>query len=492
MSKYTTNIRFSIIACLLAFSLHSINAQRSCGQMQGLAQELQDNPALKQQLEEIEKHTQFYSKSNAKKRVEGIITIPVVVHVVYNHAGENISDAQIQTQLDVLNEDFRRLNTDKDNLWPQATDAEIEFCLATRDPDGDATCGIIRTYTDSTKFYSKFSMKSTATGGANPWPYQDYLNMWVCDISGLLGFARFPGYSDPELWDGVVTDYRAFGTIGDLKTDFALGRTTTHEIGHWLNLRHIWGDGDCFDDDFVSDTPNSDDHNYGCDIGHISCGSVDMVQNYMDYSDDVCMNLFTIGQKNRMRALFEPGGFRESLLESKGCQGPILGSRVTLTIAFDAYPNDISWEIRDANGLLLHSDTGFSNSEYEDETIYYEFEYPDGDYTFAIFDSYGDGLCCNEGDGRYWIDSPYGNIHTATGTFGSGESVPFALEDGVYRFKGPGTNWDFAGNWNKGKVPSPCYEGEIIIEDECLTNGAFELDAVNDLIVKSGAKLTIN
>ncbi|MEL6989931.1 MAG: M43 family zinc metalloprotease, partial [Bacteroidota bacterium] len=180
-----------------------------------------------------------------------------------------ISEAQIQSQLDVLNEDFRRLNTNKDNLWPQAIDSEIEFSLATQDPWGDATCGITRTYTDSTKFYGKIGMKFNDSGGINGWPYTDNLNIWVCDLSGRLGFATFPGGSNTDL-DGIVCDYQAFGRIGDLKPDFNLGRTATHEVGHWLNLRHIWGDGDCFDDDFVSDTPNSDEANYNCDVGHIS------------------------------------------------------------------------------------------------------------------------------------------------------------------------------------------------------------------------------
>ena len=402
---------------ILIFSLTTsvLNAQRNCGTMDNFAEKLKASPELRERMNKIEKHTFMNRHLNSERSVADVITIPVVIHVVYNHAGENISDAQIQSQLDVLNEDFRRMNGDADNTWGQASDSEIEFCLATRDVIGDQTCGITRTKTDSTKFYSKFSMKSKATGGADPWPYEDYLNIWVCDISGLLGFARFPGYDNPELYDGVVIDYRAFGTIGDLKPDFDLGRTTTHEIGHWLNLRHIWGDGDCFDDDFVSDTPVSDDSNFGCDIGHVSCGSVDMVQNYMDYSDDICMNLFTTGQKNRMRSLFEPGGFKESLLSSKGCDAPFIGNMLRLTITFDSFPAHISWNIKNNSGVIIAYDENFDNSTYKGNSINYEFEYPDGDYTFTITDSYGDGLCCNEGEGSYEISNQYRTLVTSDG-----------------------------------------------------------------------------
>jgi hypothetical protein len=170
-------------------------------------------------------------------------------------------------------------------------------------------------------------MKSTSTGGINPWAPAEYLNMWVCPklsapgFSNLLGFAQFPGGS-PDT-DGVVMGYKYFGKIGTATAPFNLGRTTTHEVGHYLNLRHIWGDGACGVDDFVSDTPESDASNTGCNTAHQSCGSVDMVQNYMDYSDDSCMNLFTQGQKNRMRAVLLSGGVRHNLALSTKCDPPV-------------------------------------------------------------------------------------------------------------------------------------------------------------------------
>ena len=304
------------LSFLLLFVL-SLSAQRNCGSMDYLEQQIQDNPALIQQMQVIEEHTERFAGQTGARNV---ITIPVVVHVVYNTSAENISDAQIQTQIDVLNDDFRRMNSDADNTWSQAADTEIEFCMATIDPDGNATNGITRTATSKRSFRTNDDIKRSNKGGKNAWPAGDYLNVWVGDISnGILGYAQFPG-GNPAT-DGVVIDYQYFGTIGTATAPFDLGRTATHEVGHWLNLRHIWGDGGCSVDDFVSDTPSSDGPNYGCAEGHVSCGTTDMVQNYMDYSDDACMNLFTAGQKARMLALFASGGARESLLSSGACGG---------------------------------------------------------------------------------------------------------------------------------------------------------------------------
>ncbi|MCB0624470.1 MAG: zinc metalloprotease, partial [Saprospiraceae bacterium] len=177
-----------------------------------------------------------------------------------------------------------------------------------------------RTSTSVTAFSANDNMKFNSSGGKDAWPAGSYLNIWVCDLSGgLLGYAQFPG--GPASTDGVVIDYAYFGTIGTATPPFHLGRTATHEVGHWLNLRHIWGDGPCSVDDFVTDTPTSDAANYGCPIGHVSCSTTDMVQNYMDYTDDACMNLYTTGQKNRMRAVFDTGGARQSLLNSTACNG---------------------------------------------------------------------------------------------------------------------------------------------------------------------------
>lgn len=293
--------------------------QRSCFSADYLEQQKLEDPQRIKNLQEIERLTQEFIERNGNGTPEATVyTIPVVFHVVYNTAAQNISTAQVESQMTVLNEDFRRLNANQNNNWSQAADIEIEFCLATVDPNGNATDGITRTSTNVSVF-SGDEVKYTAQGGHDAWPAGDYLNFWVCALDGFLGYAQFPG--GPPATDGVVCDYRYTGTTGTATPPFNLGRTGTHEVGHWLNLYHIWGDGPCNQDDLVADTPASDAENYGCPNGHTSCGSLDMIENYMDYTDDACMNLFTQGQKTRMRALFEPGGFRESLLNSNGCNG---------------------------------------------------------------------------------------------------------------------------------------------------------------------------
>jgi hypothetical protein len=307
-------------------------AQRNCGSMEYLEQQIQHRPERLERLQQIEEHTQRVLTSS-NRNVTGVIMIPVVVHVVYNvnNPAENISDAQIQSQINILNEDFRRMNPDAPNTPAMfqgvAADSEFEFCLASVDPSGNPTSGITRTPTTVNSFSSNNSVKFNSSGGHDAWPADQYMNFWVCDLSGgLLGYAQFPG--GPSSTDGIVCDYLYVGNIGTATAPFDLGRTATHEVGHWLNLLHIWGDGGCGVDDFVTDTPLAGNPNYNglpCSFpGGNSCNSgagdqPDMFQNYMDYSDDGCMNLFTLGQKDRMRALFAPGGFRESLLTASNC-----------------------------------------------------------------------------------------------------------------------------------------------------------------------------
>jgi len=300
---------------------------RNCSTMNNLEYRMKANPKLKERMDAIEKHYEAKILQGTKAVNGDIITIPVVVHIVYSNANENISDAQIQSQIDVLNEDFRRTNADRDNVWSQASDSQIEFCLASVDPNGNATNGITRKSSNRTNWDTEDDIKSTSSGGVNAWDTSQYLNMWIGNIGGgILGYAQFPG-GNPST-DGLVMSPQYFGSSAKgsgfyLAAPFDLGRTTTHEVGHFFNLRHIWGDGGCGIDDFVSDTPLAGDSNGGCSIGSISCGSVDMVQNYMDYSDDDCMNLFTEGQVTRMRAVLETGGSRRSLALSTKCQGEV-------------------------------------------------------------------------------------------------------------------------------------------------------------------------
>jgi hypothetical protein len=306
-------------------------AQRTCQTMDVLAEQQKEDPLLQERMQQIEEFTQNALLNQMD--VNGVITIPVVVHVLYQNATENISDAQIASQIAVLNADFKRLNADANNtpsiFAALAADIEIQFCLASVDPNGNATSGITRKSTKKSTWQLNDDMKKSNRGGTAAWPCGSYMNMWVCDLtSGYLGYAQFPGGACAT--DGVVIDYAYFGTIGTATAPFNLGRTATHEVGHRLNLRHIWGDGGCSVDDFVSDTPPAGGANYtgspctfpGPNTCNTGAGDLpDMFQNYMDYSDDACMNLFTSGQKGRMRTLFDAGGARASLLNSVGCGG---------------------------------------------------------------------------------------------------------------------------------------------------------------------------
>lgn len=238
----------------------------------------------------------------------GVINIPVYVHVIYNNSNENISDAQINSQIAVLNADFGKTNSDINQVPSEfaavAADADVTFTLA----------GVTRKSSSRTSWGTRDDMKYSSNGGVDVITPESALNIWVCNIGGgILGYAQFPGGSTST--DGVVISPQYFGTTGFVSAPFHKGRTATHEVGHYLNLRHIWGDGRCRQDDFVADTPSSDGPNYGCpSYPTVNCKSTDMTMNYMDYTDDACMNMFSEGQKARMRAIFAAGGPRETLL----------------------------------------------------------------------------------------------------------------------------------------------------------------------------------
>lgn len=326
---------FNLVAQSIPKEAHLHNGQRCMAHEMQQKMENKD-PQAKERRIKLERFTRDVLKRKNYFYDGQIITIPVVVHVVHFNEEENISDEQIHSQIDIINEDFRRLNADRVNtpaiFQDVAADVQIEFCLASIDPNGYSTTGITRTNTYNDNFYifsGEFDfVKFDATGGRDAWPTDQYLNMWVADLPlGLLGYATFPEGFSSDI-QGVVMTTNGFGNTGTAAAPFDLGRTTTHEIGHYLNLRHIWGDGDCSVDDFVEDTPLAADPNFDglpCEFpSRNSCEEgpndlPDMFQNYMDYSDDACMNMFTQGQKSRMLALFEPGGPRESLLYSNGC-----------------------------------------------------------------------------------------------------------------------------------------------------------------------------
>lgn len=289
-----------------------------------------------------------------------VVTIPVVVHVLYKNATQNISDQQIYSQIAILNQDYRRMNADTVNTPSVfdtiAADINVEFCLATLDPQGNPTNGITRTSTTGGQLLGWFSplgedAKYDSLGGKNAWPADRYLNIWVCELfPGLLGYAQFPG-GNPAT-DGVVITYTAFGNIGTVTAPSLLGRTTTHEVGHWMGLYHIWGDDqDCSGSDSIPDTPNADQASSSdCQVTRNSCSNEDpywgsfdphdMVQNYMDYSHDSCMNMFTNGQKARMYSFLYSDSLRLSLFTSNaGCNALGIAQQTSFDQFFSIYPN---------------------------------------------------------------------------------------------------------------------------------------------------------
>ena len=281
-----------------------------------------------------------------------VLTIPVVVHVVYKNATENISTSQINSQINVLNADFRRLNTDI-NSTPAAfrglsIDPLIQFCLAQRDPSGAATTGIVRVQTTEPSFDPNTEhIKYTSLGGHDNWDPHSYLNLYVCDLQGIqIGYAKFPWQlaSSPAT-DGVELDYTVFGTTGTATAPFDLGRNATHEIGHWLNLLHIWGgENACLGSDSVDDTPNHGSANFGVPTFPTTDACTPaypglMFYNYMDYCDDIALTMFTYGQFTRTEgALFNE---RLSLFTSVGCQ-PVGINELHNTLDVSLFPNPSS------------------------------------------------------------------------------------------------------------------------------------------------------
>lgn len=249
-----------------------------------------------------------------------VIKIPVVVHVLYNASEQKISEEQVRSQIAVMNRDFRKLNTGVDILPDHfkslAADCYLEFNLATVDPLGRATTGIVWKKTNSSFFGTDDKIKFSGSGGDDAWDTQRFLNIWVGKLSpGIVGYASAPGAAREK--DGIVIRYSAFGTIGTATSPYNLGRTAIHELGHWLGLKHIWGDRYCGDDE-VADTPPQKGPTSGCPSGvMVSCDNSlpgSMYMNFMDITNDACTNLFTLGQRDRMRALFLDGGPRHSIV----------------------------------------------------------------------------------------------------------------------------------------------------------------------------------
>lgn len=379
--KHTNLIKLLAIGgffCSL-FANNSVNAQEkekpvlfgrtvetvmSNGKIRCLTTEYNEYLQEKFPLNEAENNEVVYQPLDANE----VITIPVVVHVIHSGqaigVGRNISDAQVMSQITVLNQDYRRTQgTPGFNNNPVGADTEIQFCLAQRDPQGNPTNGINRVNLGNT-VWSEYNVE-TILKPQTIWDPTKYLNIWVCqfggDLNGVLGYAQFPtgtglaglGGTSTASTDGVIIGYQYFGSsslaAGSYYAPYDKGRTATHEIGHWLGLRHIWGDNgyctvnatDSFQD-FCPDTPPQDGMNEYCNTNAYSCGSLDMVKNYMDYTNDSCMNIFTLNQKTRMRTTLQNGVRRASLKTSNACTSPTASIEDFGVGMISLYPNPTS------------------------------------------------------------------------------------------------------------------------------------------------------
>jgi len=325
--------KFLLIAVAFCISFAPVYSQYNrCATTEYNAALMKQDPNFKKNLDDFEQLVQRRMAADKSWKKTGTITIPVVFHILYSNASHNISNARIMAQMDVLNEDYSATNADIVNV-PAAFQNDIssigvEFCLAQRDPQGNSTDGIIRKQTTTGSFSTNNAIKFDSQGGDNAWPSTDYLNIWVGNLSnGLLGYAQFPGGSPAT--DGVVILYSATGgpAAPGTATPYHLGRSATHEIGHWMNLRHIWGDSNC-GNDFCADTPTQDGSNFGCpnfpNISNCS-GSApngDMFMNYMDYVNDNCMIMFSNDQSTRANTSITTT--RAAILNSQGCV-PVTG-----------------------------------------------------------------------------------------------------------------------------------------------------------------------
>lgn len=320
------------------------------------------------------------ARANKSAAATTVITIPVVVHVIHNGdalgSNENITDAQILSQITVLNQDFRKLlGSPGYNTNAVGADVQIEFCMAQRKPDGTATTGIDRV-TKTTASYKTMASVETVKS-ATIWDPTQYFNIWTiyfsdttsAEMYGTLGYAQFPqipasgttgftiggttataGYFEQDATtantDGLVVDYRNFGTssiVSSLSTNapYDKGRTATHEIGHCLGLVHIWGDSSC-GTDYCADTPTAHTSNYGCPtVTNCTSTGNEMVENYMDYTDDTCMNIFTTNQKERIRQVMDYCPRRASLKTSLACQAPLANNQVEYFNTIKIAPNPV-------------------------------------------------------------------------------------------------------------------------------------------------------
>jgi hypothetical protein len=322
----------------IRFDMHNTtDAERMEANAVQQEQWVKKNPNYAAERNAYEQSIQTYIAAHPStgNSVQSVMTLPVVVHCVYGSTAQNITLNQVLSQIQVMNEDFSRTNADANTHWSQAVNTTIQFCLAQQTPTGAASNGLeTRQFgTSSTSWSTNDQVKHQANGGLDAWDPTRYLNIWVCNLSGgLLGYGEFPTGSVSTTF-GVVIDYTCFGsnytsygTFAGIAAPFDRGRTVTHEFSHCFNLFHIWGDdgGSCSGSDQCADTPNQADATSGCyTFPHAdACATSIMWENYMDYSDDNCLNLFTANQKTRMLAVMNTAPYN-ALQTSNGCQSVV-------------------------------------------------------------------------------------------------------------------------------------------------------------------------
>ncbi|HRZ41999.1 MAG TPA: M43 family zinc metalloprotease [Bacteroidales bacterium] len=359
MNRFTRNLALMILLpAMMLCGITRISAQhdeedathRKCGYHEYLHMLDEEDPGFPARREMIEMQMQQWLKDNPQVPGQSkvVYTIPVVVHILYYTSAQNIPYSRVTDQIDALNKDFRKLNTDVGNtpnaFKSKVADVEFQFCLAQRDPQGNWTNGVTRTQVTKSSYTINDDnlIKLTAQGGQNAWDANKYLNIWIVNLTGgVLGYTQPPG--GPASKDGVVICYKYFGTNG-ATAPFNKGRTATHEIGHWFNLVHIWGDdnGACWGSDLVGDTPNQAVEFYGIpafpqkDACTPDSPGV-MFMNYMDYVDDAAMVMFTNGQKTRMISALN--AYRSGLKTSDGCLPGVGIGEIPEVFDFTVYPN---------------------------------------------------------------------------------------------------------------------------------------------------------
>ena len=340
MHKYPRTIYNFILSFIGIFGVVELLGQQYCGTAP-------QSPAFETWMNQKKTLMKSTGRLGGEDEKKVIYSIPVVVHVIHNGepigTGSNLSKKRIVRQIEILTEDFRRLNSDRDNtptlFRPVAADVQIEFVFAKRDPKGNPTSGIVRKRGIKTSYDIKKDIALIRS--ENYWNSEEYLNIHVLNLNDFFGFSSLPvasrveGISDRRerdiIYEGVIVDYEYFGVNSSTSTSLkSLGRTLTHELGHYFGLIHIWGDGNCNVDDFVEDTPLADQSNRTvkspCTFPNPNddeiCETNEMFQNYMDYTHDECMNLFTIGQRDRMHVVLQNAQRRLSLTTSPALSAP--------------------------------------------------------------------------------------------------------------------------------------------------------------------------